>query len=65
MAKVYHDICNDRSIYKDAKGIGNGFPNDTMLTLSVARGLGIFQAVEPCGWRASSVEELEHAMAPH
>lgn len=52
-------------VYKDTKGIGNGFPNDTVLTLSVARGPGIFQAVEPFGWRAFSVEELECAMAPH
>lgn len=33
-----------------------------MLTLSVARGPGVFQAVEPFGWRAFSVEKLECAM---
>ena len=43
----------------------NGLPNDTKLTLSVARGPGVFQAVEPFGWRVFSAEELEHAMASH
>ena len=52
-------------VYKDAKGTGNGFPNDTMLTLSVARGSGIFQTVEALGGRAFSVGEPGHAMAPH
>ena len=52
-------------VYKDAKGTGDGFPNDTMLTLSVARGSGIFQTVEALGGRAFSVGEPGHAMAPH
>lgn len=51
-------------VYKDATGTGDAFPNDTMLTLSVARGPGIFQAVELFGGRAYSIGEPECEMTP-